>query len=255
MTSRPASWNGNARADVSPPDTSWDAPSIVGLVLLADGFNSIDVDGRRLAIVGMVSTGVVTLLKDAKPLYAGSTDGCWAWSGWRQSGSGDIQYAALAGWPLVANHRLDHVMGEPPAIHFRDEQQERDLVAARSTTPTCRPNADPLVRGDRGDRVLSGWSEVTAAPIRAVRPTRACTLLAALLVMVIARHDPAVPWTCRRSWVGLAWSPWGVGRVTNGSTTIRRAGRDRPGSPSSSYRQRAGLHESNYINARRKPGS
>ena len=37
-------------------------PAVVGPpVLLADGFRSIEIDGRRLAIVGMILIGVVTL--------------------------------------------------------------------------------------------------------------------------------------------------------------------------------------------------
>src|SRR5581483_10437013 len=37
-------------------------PAVVGPpVLLADGFTSIEIDGRRLAVVGMILIGLVTL--------------------------------------------------------------------------------------------------------------------------------------------------------------------------------------------------
>ncbi len=106
------------RADAFAARHKLGRPSIVGPpVLLADGFNSIDVDGRRLAIVGMVLIGVVTLSATQSlwwalvPLMAGWV--VWLATEWVLATFN--MRLSLSGWATGrANHRLDHAGGEPP---------------------------------------------------------------------------------------------------------------------------------------------
>jgi hypothetical protein len=94
-----------AKADLFAERHRLGRPAVVGPpVLLADGFSSIDVDGRRLAIVGMVLIGLVTLSATQSlwwalvPLMAG-----WAvWLGTSWFLATFHLKLSLSGGPLVA---------------------------------------------------------------------------------------------------------------------------------------------------------
>ena len=127
------------RADAFGAKHKFKRPALVGPpVLLADGYTAIEVDGRRLAIVGMALIGLVTLTATRSlwwaivPIVAGwlvwlATETILAILGLKLS---------LSGGPLVAQiivltmPAVSHL-----AIHFRDDlRAERDRrLAARST--------------------------------------------------------------------------------------------------------------------------
>ncbi len=152
------------RADAFAARHKLGRPAIVGPpVLLADGFTSIDVDGRRLAIVGMVLIGLVTLSATQSlwwalvPLLAGWV--VWLATAWVLA-TFDMKLS-LSGGPLVAQIIvLTMPAASHLAIHFRDERRrEADpRVAARSTLRR-RHEPDPLVCRDRGDRLRGPGDE------------------------------------------------------------------------------------------------
>jgi len=166
-------------------------PAIVGPpVLLADGFTSIDVDGRRLAIVGMVLIGVVTLTATRSlwwalvPLTAGWV--VWLSAEWVLATFG--LRLSLSGGPLVAQIIvLTMPAASHLAIHFRDERRrERDAsVAARSTlAAVSTPILWCAITGAVGYGALVTSNVV---PIRQFGWIMgSCTLLASLLVMAIS---------------------------------------------------------------------
>ena len=114
-------------------------PAVVGPpVLLADGFSSIERDGRRLAVVGMLLIGLVTLSATRSlwwalvPILAGwvvwlATEAVLACANLRLS---------LSGGPLVAQIIvLTMPAASHLAIHFRDDRRRQadPRVAARTT--------------------------------------------------------------------------------------------------------------------------
>ncbi|GAC1466485.1 MAG: MMPL family transporter [Isosphaeraceae bacterium] len=166
-------------------------PSVVGPpVLLGDGFSAIEKDGRRLAIVGMILIGLVTL-SAVRSLWWALVPILTGWVVWLST---EALLAALnlklalSGGPLVAQIIvLTMPAASHLAIHFRDERRrEADpRVAARST---MRAVAMPIL-----------WCAVTGAigygalVISDVMPVKQfgsilgiCTLIAALLVMALS---------------------------------------------------------------------
>lgn len=166
-------------------------PAVVGPpVLLADGFASIELDGRRLAAVGMILIALVTLTAVRSvwwaivPLLAG-------WVVWLATESLLHSFnirLSLSGGPLVAQIIvLTMPAASHLAIHFRDNRRrEPDRRAAGRTT--LRTVFTPIV-----------WTAVTGAigyaalitsdvlPIQQFGAILAvCTLTAALLVMVLS---------------------------------------------------------------------
>ncbi|MEO6807854.1 MAG: MMPL family transporter, partial [Isosphaeraceae bacterium] len=166
-------------------------PALVGPpVLLADGFTSIELDGRRLAIVGMLLIGLVTLTMtwslwwSVVPILAGwvvwlAAEAIMASLGLRLS---------LSGGPLVAQIIvLTMPAASHLASHFRDE---------------LRGSADRLHAAKHTLRVVSApilWCAVTGAigygalvtsnvvPIRQFGLILGvCTLTAAVLTMLIS---------------------------------------------------------------------
>jgi len=166
-------------------------PAIVGPpVLLADGFTSIDVDGRRLAIVGMILIGVVTLTATRSlwwavvPLIAGWV--VWLATEWVLATFG--LKLSLSGGPLVAQIIvLTMPAASHLAIHFRDERRrEKDArVAARATLAAV---SSPIIwcalTGAIGYGALATSNVVPIQQFGWIMGS--CTLLAALLVMVIS---------------------------------------------------------------------
>lgn len=114
-------------------------PAVVGPpVLLADGFRAIEVDGRRLATVGMLLIGLVTLTATrslwwaAVPLIAGWT----TWLGTETIlGLLDLRLSLSSG-PLVAQIIvLTMPAASHLALHFRDDlRRTADRRAAAEET-------------------------------------------------------------------------------------------------------------------------
>jgi uncharacterized protein len=166
-------------------------PRVVGPpVLLADGFNSIDVDGRRLAIVGMVLIGIVTLTATQSlwwalvPLMAGWV--VWLATEWVLATFN--MRLSLSGGPLVAQIIvLTMPAASHLAIHFRDEgRRERDCaIAARTTlSVVSTPILWCAATGAIGYGALVTSNVV---PIQQFGWIMAlCTFFSALLVMVIS---------------------------------------------------------------------
>jgi predicted RND superfamily exporter protein len=119
-----------------------DRPSVVGPpVLLADGFTSIEHDGRRLAIVGMLLIGVVTL-SAVRSLWWALVPMVAGWVVWLATetilATLNLKLS-LSGGPLVAQIIvLTMPAASHLAIHFRDDRRrEADpWIAARSTLRT-----------------------------------------------------------------------------------------------------------------------
>ncbi len=166
-------------------------PAVVGPpVLLADGFSAIEIDGRRLAIVGMILIGIVTLTAVQSIWWAIVPMAC-GWLTWLATEHLLASYnikLALAGGPLVAQIIvLTMPAASHLAIHFRDDRR-RERAPHRAADSTLRAVAVPIV-----------WTAVTGAigygalvtsdviPIRQFGAILAtCTLGSALLVMALS---------------------------------------------------------------------
>jgi predicted RND superfamily exporter protein len=166
-------------------------PAVVGPpVLLADGFAAIEVDGRRLAAVGMVLIALVTLSAVHSlwwaivPLVAG-------WTIWLATetllGLFHIKLS-LSGGPLVAQIIvLTMPAASHLAIHFRDDRRRESdpRVAARST---LRAVAAPIlwtaITGAIGYGALFTSDLVPIQQFGAILGI--CTLCSAVLVMAIS---------------------------------------------------------------------
>lgn len=173
-------------------------PAIVGPpVLLADGFASIEVDGRRLAVVGMILIGIVTLTATRSlwwavvPILGGWL--VWLATEWVMATFG--LKLALSGGPLVAQIIvLTMPAASHLAIHFRDERRrEADrMVAARST---LRAVSVPIiwcaVTGAIGYGALATSDVMPIQQFGWIMGTT--TLVASLLVMAIAPNAMLPP--------------------------------------------------------------
>ncbi len=179
------------RADAFASRHKLGRPAIVGPpVLLADGFHSIDVDGKRLAIVGMVLIGVVTLSATQSlwwalvPLLSGWV--VWLASEWVLSTFN--MRLSLSGGPLVAQIIvLTMPAASHLAIHFRDERRrEGDArVAARSTLACV---SSPILWCAATGAI--GYGALVTSNVVPIRQfgwiMGVCTLMASLLVMAIS---------------------------------------------------------------------
>jgi len=166
-------------------------PAVVGPpVLLADGFAAIEVDGRRLAMVGMVLIGVVTL-SAVQSLWWAIVPMLAGWVVWLATeailASFNIKLS-LSGGPLVAQIIvLTMPAASHLAIHFRDERRrEADpRRAARSTlAAVAAPIAWTAITGAIGYGALVTSDVVPIKQFGAILGT--CTFGAAILVMLIS---------------------------------------------------------------------
>ncbi len=167
------------------------SPAVVGPpVLLADGFTSIEHDGRRLAVVGMLLIGLVTLSATQSlwwslvPIMAG-------WVVWLATETILAVFhlkLSLSGGPLVAQIIvLTMPAASHLAIHFRDDRRrEADpWVAARSTLRAVWvPIFWCAVTGAIGYGALITSDVVPIIQFGAILGT--CTLVAALLVVALS---------------------------------------------------------------------
>ncbi|MBX6312764.1 MAG: MMPL family transporter [Isosphaeraceae bacterium] len=166
-------------------------PALVGPpVLLADGFSAIEVDGRRLALVGMLLIGLVTLSATQSlwwaivPLLAG-------WVVWRAAETImawlDLRLS-LSGGPLVAQIIvLTMPAASHLAIHFRDDlrrEPDRRAAARMTLEAVMTPILWCAVTGALGYGVLLTSNVVPVLQFGAVLAV--CTLLASILTMVIS---------------------------------------------------------------------
>lgn len=166
-------------------------PAVVGPpVLLADGFTSIERDGRRLAMVGMILIGLVTL-SAVRSLWWALVPIMSGWVVWLATEETLAVFhlkLALSGGPLVAQIIvLTMPAASHLAIHFRDERRrEADPRAASRTTlaAVAAPIFWCAVTGAIGYGALVTSSVVPIRQFGAILGT--CTLLAALLVMALS---------------------------------------------------------------------
>jgi uncharacterized protein len=173
-----------ARHQLSPP-------AIVGPpVLLSDGFAAIEVDGRRLAVVGMILIGVVTL-SAVQSLWWAIVPMLAGWVVWLATeailATFDIKLS-LSGGPLVAQIIvLTMPAASHLAIHFRDERRRDSdpYHAARSTlAAVAAPILWTAITGAIGYGALVTSDVVPIQQFGAILAS--CTFAAAILVMMIS---------------------------------------------------------------------
>jgi predicted RND superfamily exporter protein len=179
------------RADAFAERHGLGRPALVGPpVLLADGYAAIEVDGQRLARVGMLLIGLVTLSATFSvwwaivPLVAGwavwlATDTLLAELGLRLS---------LSGGPLVAQIIvLTMPAASHLAIHFRDDRRkhpDRRLSGRITLKAVIAPIIWCALTGAIGYGALLTSNVVPIRQFGAVLGI--CTLTAAVLTLVIA---------------------------------------------------------------------
>ena len=180
-----------ARADAFARAHRLGRPAVVGPpVLLADGFTSIERDGRRLAVVGMLLIGLVTLSATQSlwwslvPILAG-----WVvWLATETILSVFHLKLSLSGGPLVAQIIvLTMPAASHLAIHFRDERR-REANAWQAAHATIRAVWAPIfwcaVTGAIGYGALITSDVVPIVQFGAILGT--CTLVAAVLVVALS---------------------------------------------------------------------
>src|SRR5262249_47691618 len=166
-------------------------PAVVGPpVLLADGFTSIEIDGRRLAVVGMILIGLVTL-SAVRSLWWAMVPPLGGGGGWLATEGGLAVFhveLSLAGGPLVAQIIvLTMPAASHLAIHFRDARRREDDPRAAARETLANVSAPILwcaVTGAIGYGALVTSDVVPIRQFGAILGT--CTLVAALLVMALS---------------------------------------------------------------------
>lgn len=166
-------------------------PAVVGPpVLLGDGFAAIEVDGRRLAAVGMVLIGLVTLSATHSLWWAlvPIVVGWFVWLATETLLATLHLKLALSGGPLVAQIIvLTMPAASHLAVHFRDDRR-RDPDARSAAASTLRAVASPIfwcsITGAIGYGALVISDVVPIQQFGVILGT--CTLLASLLVMVVS---------------------------------------------------------------------
>ena len=166
-------------------------PAVVGPpVLLADGFAAIEVDGRRLAVVGMILIGVVTL-SAVQSLWWAIVPMLAGWVIWLATEAILATFnikLSLSGGPLVAQIIvLTMPAASHLAIHFRDERRrEADPRQAARTTlaAVAAPILWTAITGAIGYGALVTSDVVPIQQFGAILAT--CTFAAAILVMLIS---------------------------------------------------------------------
>jgi predicted RND superfamily exporter protein len=166
-------------------------PAVVGPpVLLADGFTAIERDGRRLALVGMLLIGLVTL-SAVHSLWWAIVPIMVGWVVWLATETILTLFhlkLSLSGGPLVAQIIvLTMPAASHLAIHFRDDRRREPdprLAAASTLRAVAAPILWCAVTGAIGYGALIISDVVPIEQFGAILGT--CTLIAALLVMVIS---------------------------------------------------------------------
>jgi predicted RND superfamily exporter protein len=166
-------------------------PAVVGPpVLLADGFSAIEVDGRRLAIVGMVLIGIVTL-SAVRSLWWAIVPMLASWVIWL--GTEELLATfhiklSLSGGPLVAQIIvLTMPAASHLAIHFRDfrrSEADPDRAAAITLKTVAVPIIWTAITGAIGYGALLSSDVVPVQQFGGI--LAACTFGAAVLVMLLS---------------------------------------------------------------------
>ncbi|MGC8644406.1 MAG: MMPL family transporter, partial [Isosphaeraceae bacterium] len=165
-------------------------PAVVGPpVLLADGFAAIEVDGRRLAAVGMILIALVTL-SAVHSVWWAIVPMISGWTIWLATETLLRVFQiklSLSGGPLVAQIIvLTMPAASHLAIHFRDDRR-READAAAAGRLTLRAVAVPIIwtaiTGAIGYGALITSDVVPIQQFGAILGI--CTLCAAVLVMLI----------------------------------------------------------------------
>ena len=166
-------------------------PAVVGPpVLLSDGFAAIEVDGRRLAVVGMILIGVVTL-SAVQSLWWAIVPMIASWVVWLATEAILTTFhikLSLSGGPLVAQIIvLTMPAASHLAIHFRDERRRQadPRLAAQSTlAAVASPIAWTAITGAIGYAALVTSDVVPIQQFGTILAS--CTFAAAILVMLIS---------------------------------------------------------------------
>jgi uncharacterized protein len=166
-------------------------PAVVGPpVLLADGFSAIEVDGRRLAVVGMILIGVVTL-SAVHSLWWAIVPMLAGWAIWLATeallATLNIKLS-LSGGPLVAQIIvLTMPAASHLAVHFRDDRR-RQADPHRAALATLAAVAAPIFWTALTGAI--GYGALVTSKVMPIRQFGAilgiCTFAAALLVMIIS---------------------------------------------------------------------
>jgi len=130
-------------------------PAVVGPpVLLADGYAAIEVDGRRLAVVGMVLIGIVTL-SAVRSLWWAIVPMLASWVIWLGAEEVLTMFhikLSLSGGPLVAQIIvLTMPAASHLAIHFRDHRRN-EPDPRKAAEDTLKAVAVPII-----------WTAITGA--------------------------------------------------------------------------------------------
>ena len=166
-------------------------PAVVGPpVLLADGFSAIEVDGRRLAVVGMILIGVVTL-SAVQSLWWAIVPMLAGWAIWLATEAVLATFnikLSLSGGPLVAQIIvLTMPAASHLAVHFRDDRR-READPLRAALATLSSVAAPIFWTALTGAI--GYGALVTSKVMPIRQFGAilatCTFAAALLVMVIS---------------------------------------------------------------------
>ncbi len=166
-------------------------PAVVGPpVLLADGFSAIEVDGRRLAVVGMVLIGIVTL-SAVRSLWWAIVPMLASWLIWL--GAEEVLATfhiklSLSGGPLVAQIIvLTMPAASHLAIHFRDHRRN-ESDPRKAAEDTLKAVALPIIwtaiTGAIGYGALLTSEVVPVQQFGGILGT--CTFGAAILVMLLS---------------------------------------------------------------------
>ena len=167
-------------------------PAVVGPpVLLADGFAAIEVDGRRLAVVGMILIGVVTL-SAVHSLWWAIVPMLAGWVIWLATEAilATLQHQAVAlGRPAGGpDHRPDDAGGQPPGDPLSRRSPPRGRPAPGRPRDALAAVAAPIVwtaiTGAIGYGALVTSDVVPIQQFGAILGT--CTFGAAILVMLIS---------------------------------------------------------------------
>lgn len=166
-------------------------PAVVGPpVLLADGFRAIEVDGRRLALVGMLLIAIVTFTAVRSPWWA-IVPALSGWTVWLTTEALLARFhikLALSGGPVAAQIIvLTMPAASHLAIHFRDHRRRAKNAheAARSTlAAVAAPIAWTAVTGAIGYGALASSAVMPVRQFGVILGV--ATLAAAVLVVLLA---------------------------------------------------------------------
>ncbi len=193
-------------------------PAVVGPpVLLADGFRAIEVDGRRLALVGMLLIAVVTFTAVRSPWWA-IVPALSGWTVWLATEALLARFhikLALSGGPVAAQIIvLTMPAASHLAIHFRDHRRRAKdgrEAARRTLSAVAAPIAWTAITGAIGYGALATSQVMPVRQFGVILAT--ATLAAAVLVVVLAPFAMLPPLSLEAQ--GAALSKPRSGRLMN----------------------------------------